>query len=517
MKIKCLLILLLIAGGLFPSTFVHAATFQKNGEKRSAKELEALASAYDDEKIYLGDIIIYRRTLGRKIEPFAGFGGALWPGGRFIFEFNGQSDDEQQVFLDACDVWTEGTGLQCIERTDEASFARITTHDGSGCGGNAENVSCSAIGMVGGAQNFEVYSSHWNSPDVIIHEIGHAIGLVHEHQRSDRNKYIVINKGNILAGKAGQFDRWNETRNLTDYDYNSIMHYDNCLFAREEGKCRPISRSTEPYWTISPAPCAFDEVGGGATVTALDLDGARAAYGGAVLSIFRRQRSSECGTHRYSKAQVTTACGANCTHATPLAYNRKHEKYRKGCGFIPVFNPQRYCVGRQQEYIDDWWDEDYGALECWGGTRIEHWTLCGCSIQTLTAKCSQIDDPIDSVALKNVLENGTLRERNLAKLIAYVEELGKNGSLDDALMQAKNEVYFSLAVSTSIYEAKLSGSLDYMSNSPEQFEEIIEYIVCELKILKNIYDTLNRKIGTDEFSAIIGKRGLDIPEVLSAA
>ena len=34
----------------------------------------------------------------------------------------------------------------------------------------------------------------------IIHEAMHIIGLFHEHQRKDRNKYVIFHRDNIIKG-----------------------------------------------------------------------------------------------------------------------------------------------------------------------------------------------------------------------------------------------------------------------------------------------------------------------------
>ena len=34
----------------------------------------------------------------------------------------------------------------------------------------------------------------------------HTLGFYHEHSRSDRDKYVKINWGNITEGKADNFD-----------------------------------------------------------------------------------------------------------------------------------------------------------------------------------------------------------------------------------------------------------------------------------------------------------------------
>ena len=63
---------------------------------------------------------------------------------------------------------------------------------------------------------------------MLAHEIGHALGLIHEHQRYDRDDYISLNLDNIASHAISNFNRFKasivDTRDLT-YDFGSAMHY----------------------------------------------------------------------------------------------------------------------------------------------------------------------------------------------------------------------------------------------------------------------------------------------------
>ncbi len=80
-------------------------------------------------------------------------------------------------------------------------------------------------GRTGSEQLIEVDTAC--STGILIHEIGHAMGLKHEHTRPDRNSFVTINSGNIKIGKGSQFDipSAGDSRASGAYDFGSIMHH----------------------------------------------------------------------------------------------------------------------------------------------------------------------------------------------------------------------------------------------------------------------------------------------------
>ncbi|WP_346732805.1 M12 family metallopeptidase [Hallella absiana] len=84
----------------------------------------------------------------------------------------------------------------------------------------------SNIGRIGGKQNINLADFAFYQPGVIEHEICHALGMMHEQTRNDRDNYVIINTSNLT--KKGQDNFAKRKSNYTirgGYDFNSVMGY----------------------------------------------------------------------------------------------------------------------------------------------------------------------------------------------------------------------------------------------------------------------------------------------------
>ena len=311
-----------------------AAIFDPLASTITGGEARSLGAKKDQQLLYLGDIILYPTDDNR----FA-IGGGLWPNGTLIYQFSPELEEsKKQAFQDACLAWTlNSSSVVCQERTTESNFVLVVEHDGSGCGGEAENVSCSALGMVGGSQNLEVYQDHWASSHSLQQQIGHAFGLIHEHNRKDRNAFVDIVEDNILSGQEGQFET-QQSSVLTDYDLHSVMHYRNCALSKHSS----CTIGDNDSYTIVPVSCHLDEVGGTA-ITALDYDSLKSAYASPLYLLFPRERTKRCGVLDYSVKQVKETCGPDCVDLGEVQDEEAETKEDSWCGAVPDFEYQHYC------------------------------------------------------------------------------------------------------------------------------------------------------------------------------
>ncbi|NXP46894.1 ASTL metalloendopeptidase, partial [Heliornis fulica] len=152
------------------------------------------------------------------------------------------------------DAMKEFETLTCVnfvKRTTERDYLNIKSADG--CWAN--------YGKVGGGQTVSMMKGGCMWRGIIQHELEHALGFLHEHSRSDRDKYVKIMWEYINPGDRGDFRKFENSNNLgLPYDYSSVMHYGPYTFTNTTGKA-----------TIVPIPDGSVHIGQRVGLSNLDV------------------------------------------------------------------------------------------------------------------------------------------------------------------------------------------------------------------------------------------------------
>ena len=182
----------------------------------------------------------------------------LWPGG--IIPYVIDPELIKPHVPDAIQHWNENTVIRLVERTDQPNWVRFVSTDSGPCR--------ATLGMVGGEQ--KVFLREFCGAGVVVHEIAHAVGLWHEHQRNDRDTHIWVSSDpfNPIRFASNYKQAGGHALDSGPYDYSSRMHYSS-------------------YEYMRPIPPSIPLGGGGLLIgkgserglSAGDIDGVNRLYG----------------------------------------------------------------------------------------------------------------------------------------------------------------------------------------------------------------------------------------------
>ena len=239
----------------------------------------------------------------------------LWPAGIVPFVVHPDLSGGSVAAIEAgVALWNEVSGITLMPVSQwrsltgsDAQYPDDFVHfqPGSGC--------ASWVGRRGGEQEI------WIAPNCnagsVIHEIGHVLGLEHEHTRPDRDQYIDILWENIDAEKRHNFDiAPTGSRMLGGYDYDSVMHYG------------PTNFSTNGQPTIIPLTGSVNSIGQRNAPSIGDLAAISDLYStdlGVVAKLYeqdgRRQLSVQVSNH-YPQGAHTIEVSVSDTDGRRMTY-----------------------------------------------------------------------------------------------------------------------------------------------------------------------------------------------------
>ncbi|KAJ6646167.1 Zinc metalloproteinase nas-7 [Pseudolycoriella hygida] len=183
---------------------------------------------YEDENydIIEGDILV-KKGLGRNAmtDP-----AKHWPDRTIPYEINGTyNEDEMGWLMKGINSYNERTCIRIIPKTEEHENWIVIGNDKPGCFAylGFRNQGPQVVNLGHGCL--------WNEATP-VHELLHACGIDHEHNRADRDEYVKILWENIQEDQKHNFKKVDP--NLysdygIEYNYDSVMHYWDTAFSKD--------------------------------------------------------------------------------------------------------------------------------------------------------------------------------------------------------------------------------------------------------------------------------------------
>ncbi|WP_166521625.1 M12 family metallopeptidase [Zobellia amurskyensis] len=148
-----------------------------------------------------------------------------WTNNTVYYVIDGLSSSVRSELQKSFDEWSNKTNVSFKERTNQSNYVTISSS------GSNSNSGVATLGMYNSRGYIQLGTRA--TAVVIIHELGHTLGYIHEQNRSDRDNHIIIKTENIQSNAQDQFYKSASATFLTgSFDVNSIMMYGSYTFSK---------------------------------------------------------------------------------------------------------------------------------------------------------------------------------------------------------------------------------------------------------------------------------------------
>ena len=230
----------------------HARLF--HSDQADVKIADILPQHQDELNLYQGDMVYPKQFVesskvgASTVQDTARWAPwSLWPGAKVNWYVDAAApvdDCAKATFKTAISLVEKKTCLRFQENVIPAGGTKSIklTSDGTSC--------WAYVGMSDQSQ-VNLGGSGCQIPGIALHEVGHAIGLIHQQSRANRDTYVTVEWDNIKESAVENFKKiisgsaYDTVVSSKPYDYASIMHYSVCEFSTTRS-ASPCGRTLNP-------------------------------------------------------------------------------------------------------------------------------------------------------------------------------------------------------------------------------------------------------------------------------